>query len=298
MSKIIKKLNKWKSLVLHLKHQFKKNELTALGAQLSYYLILSFFPFLIILIVLLNFTRLTEGQTINQLSYILPDEVFQLTLTILDEIRSGLNATLLSVSSIATIWAASKGTSALIKGLNKAYNVSENRSFLRLRAMGIVFTFALVFIIIFSLFSLVFGRLIGLAVSEYLGISEAFLSLWEYMRYGIPLLVLFFIFTLLYRIGPNYQLSFKDVYPGAIFTTLGWIIISLIFAFYVNNYGAFSRLYGSIGAVIVLLIWLNISSLIVLIGGEINATRLWYKNNNKHKTDQASDPSSVDTFSQ
>ncbi len=291
MNKVLGRLIKWKFLVLHLKQQFKKNELTALGAQLSYYLILSFFPFLIVLIVLLNFTPLTEGQTISQLSYILPDEVFQLTLTILDEIRSGLNATLLSASSLATIWAASKGTSALIKGLNKAYQVSENRSFFRLRAMGIVFTFALAFIIIFSLFFLVFGRFIGLAISEYLGFPEAFLSLWEYLRYGIPLLVLFFIFTLLFRIGPNYALGFRDVYPGAIFSTLGWIIISLIFSSYVNNYGAFSRLYGSIGAVIALLIWLNISSLIVLIGGEINATRLWYKNSNRQTGDASNSDS-------
>lgn len=291
MDKVIKKLTKWKSLILHLKQQVKKNELTSLGAQLSYYLILSFFPFLIVLIVLLNFTPLTEGQTIRQLSYILPDEVFQLTLNILDEIRSGLNATLLSVSSIATIWAASKGTSALIKGLNKAYDVSENRSFFRLRAMGIIFTFGMAFIIIFSLFSLVFGRFIGLAISEYLGFTQAFLTLWEYIRYGAPLLVLFVIFTLLYRIGPNYRLNFKDVYPGAIFTTLGWVIISLIFSFYVNNYGAFSRLYGSIGAVIALLIWLNISSVIILIGGEINATRLWYNNTN-HKTDPSSNSGS------
>ncbi|NBG86977.1 YihY/virulence factor BrkB family protein [Isachenkonia alkalipeptolytica] len=286
-----KKLNKWKSLVLHLKQQFKKNELKALGAQLSYYLILSFFPFLIVLIVLLNFTPLTEGQTISQLAYILPDEVFQLTLEILDEIRNGLNAPLLSVSSLATIWAASKGTSALIKGLNKAYQVSENRSFFRLRAMGVVFTFGLAFIIIFSLFFLVFGRLVGLAISEYLGFTRAFLSLWEYLRYGIPLLVLFFIFTLLFRIGPNYPLGFKDVYPGAIFTTLGWIIISLIFSFYVNNYGAFSRLYGSIGAVIALLIWLNISSLIVLIGGEINATRLWYRSSSSTEPSPIEDES-------
>ena len=284
MNNSVGKFKKWKALVLHLKEQFKKNELTALGAQLSYYLILSFFPFLIVLIVLLNFTPLTEAQTISQLAYILPDEVYQLTLTILDEIRSGLNATLLSVSSLATIWAASKGTSALIKGLNKAYQVTENRSFLRLRAMGITFTFALVFIIIFSLFFLVFGRLIGLAISEYLGFTEAFLSLWEYFRYGAPLLVLFFIFTLLFRLGPNCSLSFRDVYPGAIFSTLGWVLISFLFSFYVNNYGAFSRLYGSIGAVIALLIWLNFSSLIVLLGGEINATRLWYKNSN-HKND-------------
>lgn len=294
MDKTRNQLRKWKALLLHLKQQFKKNELTALGAQLSYYMILSFFPFLIVLIVLLNFTPLTEGQTISQLSYILPDEVFQMTLNILKEIRSGLNATLLSISSLGTIWAASKGTSALIKGLNKAYNVSENRSFFHLRIMGIIFTFGLAFIIIFSLFSLVFGRFIGLAISEYLGFTQAFLSFWEYFRYLAPLLVLFFIFTLLYRIGPNYHLQFKDVYPGAIFTTLGWIIISLIFSFYVNNYGAFSRLYGSIGAVIALLIWLNFSSLIVLVGGEINATRLWYKNSNNTKdTGSDSPPDSV-----
>jgi len=262
-------------ILLHLKSQFKKNELTALGAQLSYYLILSFFPFLILLIVLLNFTPLTEAQTIRQLSLILPDEVFSLVTEILREISMGLNATLISFSGLGTIWAASRGTSALIKGLNKAYNVAESRPFWKLKIMGVLLTFALILMILISLILLVFGQLIGYGIAYYLGLEEFFITVWDFVRYVFPLVFLFLVFSFFYIIGPNEKLRFRDVYIGALFSTFGWIIISLAFSYYVNHYGAFSRLYGSIGAVIALLIWLNISSLIVLIGGELNATRLW-----------------------
>jgi membrane protein len=83
---------------------------------------------------------------------------------------------------------------------------------------------------------------------------------------------MFIVFIFLYQIAPNRRLSIRDVIPGALFTSLGWIVTSVLFAFYVNHWGTYTKIYGSIGGIIVLLIWLNISSIIILLGGEINAT--------------------------
>jgi membrane protein len=101
---------------------------------------------------------------------------------------------------------------------------------------------------------------------------DGFDRFWSVLKYGFPVASMLVVFTLLYWMTPNRRLTLNEVIPGAVFTTLGWIVTSLLFSFYVNHFGNYSKTYGSLGGVIVLLIWLYISSIIVLLGGEINAT--------------------------
>ncbi|MCC5912352.1 MAG: YihY/virulence factor BrkB family protein, partial [Clostridiaceae bacterium] len=238
--------------------------------------------FLIFLIVMIGYTPLTHEHTLHELAIVLPDEAFDVIQEIVAEITNSNNATLLSFSMLGTLWTASRGTSALIKGMNKAYNVKESRPFWKGKGLGIIFTICLAFIILFSLALLVFGELLGAILVHSLGLTRLFEFIWEIFRYAIPLLSLFITFALLYRFGPNCQLSFKSIYLGAIFATLGWIVISLGFAYYVNNFANYTKIYGSIGGVMILLIWLYLSSLIALLGAEINST-LKYSSNNRSK---------------
>lgn len=264
---------------LHFYNQIRQNDVSAVGAQLSYYMILSFFPFLIFLITLLKFTPLTHDHTLHELSLILPDEAFSVVSELISEIANSNNATILSIGMLGTLWASSKGTSALIRGINRAYDAKDTRPFWKIKIIGIIFTIALAFLILFSLSLLVFGQVLGQLIFNRLGISTLFYYIWTLLRYLIPLISLFTTFILLYIFAPDISLKFKDVYCGAIFSTFGWIIVSLIFSFYVNNFGNYTKTYGSIGGVIVLLIWLYISSVIVLLGGELNATiySIFYK---------------------
>ncbi len=255
--------------------RLQKNETTARGAQLSYFLILSIFPFLIILITLIDYTPLTQQDTLEQMSLLLPDGAFSVVNQIISEVAIADNFTLLSLGILGTIWSASRGTFALIKSINRAYSITESRSFLKLNTIGIIITFALALVILFTLSFLVFGRVIGELAFQHLGIESLFNILWLVMRYTIPIIFIFVSFTLLFIYSPNCRLRLQNVYPGAIFSTLAWITASQAFAFYVNNFGNFSRTYGSIGGVIVFMIWLYISSVLVLLGGEINAT-LYY----------------------
>lgn len=257
---------------LYLRTQ--KNELTAMGAQLSYYLIISIFPFLIFLLTLLKYTPLAQENTLQQLSLILPETIYSVILQIAEEISSTNNFTLLSFGFIGTIWAASRGTSAIIRSLNKAYEAQESRSFLKINSVGILSTLALAMVIIFSLALLVFGKILGAIIFKHLGLENVFESLWWYLRYLIPVVIIFIVFSLLYLYSPNVPLGFRDVYPGAIFSTLGWLSASQLFSYYVNNFGHFSLTYGSLGGIIIFLVWLYMSSVIILLGGEINATSL------------------------
>ncbi|EEG76817.1 YihY/virulence factor BrkB family protein [Dethiobacter alkaliphilus] len=260
------------SFIKQLYLRIQENETTARGAQLSYFFILSIFPFLIFLITLIDYTPLSQQHTLDQLALLLPDNAFAIVEQIVSEVEAADNFTLLSLGILGTIWTASRGTAALIKSLNKAYDITESRSFFVLNTIGIAATLALALLILFTLSFLVFGQVIGELAFQYLGLEGLFQALWPVLRFSIPLLIIFVSFTLLFLYSPNCRLRLRHVYPGAIFSTLAWIIASQAFAFYVNNFGNFSRTYGSIGGIIVFMIWLYLSSVVVLLGGEINAT--------------------------
>jgi membrane protein len=183
---------------------------------------------------------------------------------------------LLSLSAITGIWAASKGIMALIRVLNKAYDVEETRPYLELRLLAIVFTLALLVLLTIVLLTLVFGEVLGNKLFDFLGITQNFLLFWQYFRIIISLLFMILIFSLMYRFIPSIRngrkINLKHAIPGAVFTTLGWIVTSSIFSYYVNNFGNYSKTYGSLGGIVILLIWLYLSSIIIILGGEINAT--------------------------
>ena len=261
-----------KEYLQQLCNGIQENEITARGAQLSYFFILSIFPFLIFLITLLDYTPLTKQESVEQLSLLLPETAFAIVTQIISEVATTDNFTLFSFGILATIWIASRGLSALIKSINKAYNITESRSFIKMNALAVLATFAMALVILFTLSFLVFGKVIGELAFQHLGLEEVFHVLWSILRYAIPLLIISASFTFLFLYSPNYRLSLKHVYPGAIFSTLAWITTSQAFAFYVNNFGNYSRIYGSIGGIIVFMIWFYISSVVVLLGGEINAT--------------------------
>ncbi|MGO1369776.1 YihY/virulence factor BrkB family protein [Senegalia sp. (in: firmicutes)] len=256
-----------------MKYRMKEDEVPALGAQLTYYLILSFFPFLIFLLTLLSHTSISTADVMRNLSEVLPDQSFALISDTIEEVLQNGTTSLLSFSIIGTLWSASNGVAALIKGLNKAYDQEENRPFLLLRGFAILITIALVIGIILSFTLLVFGQVIGNYIFSFFGLTKYFKIIWEAIRFIFPIIMLIVVFTLFYKYAPNKKrLKFKEVFPGAIFTTSAWIAISLLFSFYVNNFGNYTKTYGSLGGIIILLIWLYISSIIILIGGELNAT--------------------------
>jgi membrane protein len=264
-------LNKKKNFFKNLYHQILADEVLGISAQISYYLLLSFFPFFIFLITLLNYTPLAKEESLVRLAIFLPGEAYQMVMAIIEETADARSTTLLSVGMIGTLWVASRGTSTLIRGMNKAYNIEEKRPFWKLIGIGILFTVALAIVILFSLGLLVFGQVIKNLLIDFAGLTYLFNWIWSLFQYIIPIIFIFFTFATVYRFGPNRPLRFKDILWGTVFSTLGWIVASFGFAFYVNNFGNFTRVYGSIGGVIILLLWLYISSMIVLIGAEINA---------------------------
>jgi len=261
--------------------RFQDDEVTALGAQLTYYLILSFFPFLIFILTLSSYTPLASAEALTELLRLLPESSYHFIADIIDETIAASNRTLLSVGMAAAVWTSSSGMMAVIKGINKAYDTEENRAFWKVRLLSIVYTLVFGVLILLTFALLVFGEMIGKLWFSWVQLPGYFETAWSIGKVAIPVSMMLLVFILLYMQAPNYRVGLRNAWPGAIFASVGWIAASLLFSFYVGHFGNFARTYGSIGGVIVLLIWIYISSIIVIMGGEVNAALQFYK---EHRT--------------
>ena len=260
----------WKELLIRI----KKIDVTGLASQLAFFFLLSLFPLLIFLITLLPFLNIDDAQIFLYIREYAPASVAMLIEDTLAEILANRNGSLLSVGALATIWSASKGMNALTKALNRSYYTAETRSFIVTRALSLVFTVLLIVVLLIALILPVFGQQIGILAFSYFGLEQGFLTIWQSLRWGIPPVLIFLVFVTVYWLVPNVKLRWKSVIPGAAFATIGWILTSLAFSFYVGNFGNFSSTYGSIGAIIVLMMWLYFSGIILMLGGQLNAVML------------------------
>lgn len=262
----------------HVNKRINEDDILALAAQLSYGLILSFFPFLIFLLSLIGYTSIEAKDIILVLSKVLPKEAFSFVDNIIVDLTTKKRVGLLSFGVLVTLWTASAGFRGIIKGLNKAYDEKEKRSFLKRTFLSFIFTLSLAFMIFIVTVFFVFGEVNGKMLYSKYGFNN-FYFFWKYFRLTLILLILTWVFTLLYKYTPSRKLRTKEVLPGSIFTTISFGITSYIFSFYVNNFGNYSKLYGGIGAIIILMTWIYLFSVILLLGGELNASIIYVKTN-------------------
>lgn len=251
--------------------RIKKVDVTGLASQLAFFFLLSLFPLLIFMFTLLPYLNLDQAEIFIFIRDYAPESVAILLEETLGEVFNNRNGGLLSFGIIATVWSASKGMNALTKALNLFYFQEKPSSFIVARGTSIVFTVMLIAVLIVALVLPVFGQQIGTFAFSYLGLENSFLKFWSSIRLLLPPVLIYSVFSLIYWIVPNLKLSYRSVMIGSIIATVGWIVTSLGFSFYVSSYGNYSSTYGSIGAIIVLMLWLYLSGIILMIGGQLNA---------------------------
>lgn len=286
MEKVLDKLHgkygdaKWITFIEQLLYRFEDDEVTAIGAQLAYYLILAIFPFIIFFLSILQFTPLADANILQKLLSPLPGESKQLFYDLINNIIQGGSVGLLSIGAIGSIWSASNGVMALMKAVNKALDLEEDRPYIKLKAISIVFTLGLFVVLISAFTILIFGEVIFDAI--FVSYTWATVVIWKILKLLIPLVFMILSITLLYKFSPSIKedinIKFSESIPGAIFASIAWIILSFLFSFYVNNFSNYSKTYGSLGGVIVFLIWLYMSSIVIVLGAEVNATLLSMQN--------------------
>lgn len=260
-----------KNFIISLIKHTMYNDITGLAAQLAYFFLLSLFPLLLFIVTLLPYLPINTDDILNVLRNFAPEQTLAMIETNLNDILNNRRTSLLSLGIIATLWSASKGMNAIIKAMNRAYEVQETRSFIVARAMSILLTIAMIFIFLLALVLPVFGKYIGYYLFYVFGISEQFARVWTALRWIISPVILFIVFVGIYYFAPNKKIKCMTVFPGAFIATIGWALVSFAFSFYVSNFGHYSATYGSLGGIIILMLWFYISGIILIIGGEINA---------------------------
>ncbi|AEH49303.1 YihY/virulence factor BrkB family protein [Parageobacillus thermoglucosidasius] len=259
------------TFIREMARRFQEDEIPRLSAELAYYFLLSLFPFLIFLITLLAYLPIPHEDLLSVIRQYAPKEAIHLVEANVHRVMDEQNGRLLSLSIIGAIWSASNGMNAIVRAFNRAYDVVENRPFLVARGMSVLLTLGMIVVIIVALVLPVFGKMIGLFLFSAFGFSATFLTIWNAMRWVISSLILFAVFTALYYFAPNKKLRCANVVRGAIFATIGWIITSLAFSYYVNHFAHYAAMYGSLGGMIILMVWFYLSGMIIVLGGEMNA---------------------------
>jgi membrane protein len=256
--------------------EFQRDDALGLAAQLAYFLILALFPFILVLVSLMGTFGSPElaSEVLAYFRQVMPQQVYELIEKYTSDIISGNRPApyLFSFGILFTLWSASGAFAALINALNRAYDVQETRPFWKVRGIAILMTLGLSVLILVGVLLLVVGEPIGQTIADVFGLGEIFEFVWNIMRWPVALFFMVFAVALLYYFSPDVNQPFRWITPGGLIGVLLWVLASVAFSFYVNNFGSYNKTYGSIGVVIILLLYLYISSLTILFGAALNAT--------------------------
>jgi membrane protein len=255
--------------------EFMRDDALGLAAQLAYYLILALFPFILVLVSLMGTFSSPElaSTVLEYFRRVMPMAVYGLIQEYTGPIINGEAKApgLLSFGIVFTIWSASGAFSALINALNRAYDVQETRPWWKVKGLAILMTLGLSVLILVGVLLMVLGPQIGAGIAGYFGLGEVFEIVWNIARWPVALMFMVATVALLYFLAPDAGQPFRWITPGGFVGVLLWVLASVAFSVYVNNFGSYNKTYGSIGVVIVLLLYLYISSLTILFGATLNA---------------------------
>lgn len=261
---------KW--LITKLMKRYHTHNLPFISAYMTYYWILAIFPMIIFILSLLSFTNLPTGIFMEYVEAAFPKTVVPIIKSTIEQFISYRSTTLLSIGGITTLWSTSKAVNAMVKGIHIAYGSSYIKPYIFSMLTASLYTIMLALLIVVLIVALIFGNQIGHYVLSFLHLDiNFFMPTWDFIRFAATLVILIMVIYVLYRVIPRKYLKVKIVWPGVLFTSISWYLFSLVFAIYVDNYSKYNQLYGSIGSVFVLLIWLNVSCTLILLGAEINA---------------------------
>jgi membrane protein len=266
----------WKTFAGRIWTRINDHDLLGRAAQLSYYFLLAVFPLLLFLVTLLGYFAEAgsdlHNKLLSYLSTVLPSSSVILIHTTLDEITKARGGGKLSLGILAALWAASNGMGAISSTLNVAYAVKEDRPWWRVRLVSIFLTVMVSLFIIVALSIVFFGGHLGDRLAGHFGFSAAFTLAWRVLQWPIALLFLVLTFDLIYYLAPNDRRPKRRLWTAGAFTAVAvWLLISFGFKAYLHFFNSYSVTYGSLGALIVLMLWFYFTGLAILIGGEVNS---------------------------
>jgi membrane protein len=255
--------------------EIRRDDVLGRSAELSYFLAFSLVPALLMLSVVLGYVARGDEMRRMLLNYVrevAPGPGFEVIRQIVEQLTGTANAGRLSFGLITAVWAASTGMNAVISGLNKAYEVREARPWWKERVIAVIMTVGLGVLVAAALLILVYGHQLGRGLAEWLGWGNAFQMVWAVLRWPAVLIFAFSGFLLIYRFGPNLaDQKWRWILPGAFVALLLWLMASFGLRLYMRYFPSYGAVYGALGAILALLLWLYLTGAAILIGGELNS---------------------------
>jgi membrane protein len=280
------KTSGWKRILLRVKDRIEEDSLTIVAAGVAFYAFLAIFPALMALLSIYGLAvdpQQAERQ-IGHLSGMMPEEAFSIIKERVENLISTSGSALgwgTALGILISLWSANAGTKSLFKGIDIAYETQNNRGFIKQNALTLLFTFGAIITLLLSLALIV----IFPAIVNTFGLPGNIEGLVSWLRWPLLAGIVILVISLIYRYAPDRKTpKFKWVLVGASLATLLWLIASLGFSFYVSNFGNYGEMYGSISAVVILLLWLFLTSFIILLGAEVNSATEAYAENKINAT--------------
>ena len=256
----------WKGLM--------EGAITTRASSLAFNFFLAFFPSIIVFLTLIPYIPVTGLQEtlMELLNVVLPPSTNEITFQALDDIINNTRGGLLSIGFLLALYFSTNGINSLIEAFNASYHIRENRPIIQQRILSLGLTLLLSFMLIIAMGLIIFGKFVVSYLTEYKLITQYAGELILYGKWFTILLVLWLGISVLFHLGPSIKSKWKLFTPGSILATLGIIITSIGFNYYINHFSQYNKIYGSIGTLMIILIWMYFNSIILLTGFELNAS--------------------------
>lgn len=262
-----------RNLYLHIRKMTEKigqDNVSVFSAQAAFFIILAFFPFIMFLLTLVQYFPIQESIMLKTFTGIMPKAINPYIEQLVYEVYNHTTTTITSVTALTALWSASKGYLGLVRGLNSVYGISETRNYIKLRLMSTLYTLVFTILIIITLIILVFGnRLRAWFEVWYPALAKIALVILS-VRATVGLLILTAFFLLMFVVIPDRKTKVLAELPGALIAAAGWLLFSFGFSYYIDNMGGFSSTYGSLTAIVLLMLWFYFCMYILFIGAEFN----------------------------
>lgn len=254
----------------YFSRKIRAHHLDAYAAQAAFFLLFSIVPLLLLGISLFRFLPLSPEGISPGWKRMFPASVTSFLEGVLAEVPRTGDSMVTSVSVLTLLWSASKSVYYLMGGLNSVFEVKEERGFLKVRLLSMVYTLALILAVAGALVLMVFGGSLAERMGDCFPQMRGQMRFLSSFRYLIGILFLTLVFSVVYAVLPDRKASPISQLPGALAASAGWLLFSLLFAMYVDRFADYASLYGGLSAIVVFMLWLYVCMYILLMGGEIN----------------------------
>ena len=265
----MKRLKEIYQKILNMTADVTEDHVGAYAAQSAYFFMLCMIPIILLLITMVQYTPVTKADVMTAVIQVFPTSVDSMITSIVNQVYNQSSG-IIPITVVVALWSAGKGVLAMTSGLNCVYKCNETRNYIFLRIRATIYTVMFILVIIFLLVLSVFGNTLNIFIAAHVPILKNLADRLIAMRTIITPIVLMIFCLLIYKFLPNRKDKLRKQLPGAVFSAIGWMIVSWIFSVYVDIFKGFSDMYGSLTTIVLIMLWMYFCMYCILLGGELN----------------------------